>query len=215
MTYKKKYNFNNRTWTNIQEEIADDDIHSEMYCSSNPLIRWLFEKRLNIIYNIIKTKKHSKLLDMGCGDGFFLEKIKDLELKKYGIDISEKRIKRASKKSNAKLLQCPAEKTPFENNFFDIVVCTDVLEHVQDSTQVINEIKRIVKKNGIIFISFPNEKLWMFCRAILLRFPIKIPDHLNSFSIKPLDLKFGIKHNFEKYVPHKFFSLSKVIGYNV
>jgi 2-polyprenyl-3-methyl-5-hydroxy-6-metoxy-1,4-benzoquinol methylase len=215
MVYKKVYEFEGRTWANVQEEIAHDDIHSEIYCSNNPLIKWLFEKRFEIIYNLIATKKHLKLLDVGCGDGFFLDKIKDIDLEVYGIDISKKRIERAAKKSRATLFQCVAEKMPFKKNFFDIIVCTDVLEHVQNPLQVINEIKRVCKENGIVFVSFPNELLWMICRALLLRFPIKIVDHINTFSIKSIDRYFELKHTFAKYIPHKFFNLASVVGYNI
>ena len=215
MVYKKVYEFEGRTWANVQEEIAHDDIHSEIYCSNNPLIKWLFEKRFEIIYNLIATKKHLKLLDVGCGDGFFLDKIKDIDLEVYGIDISKKRIERAAKKSRATLFQCVAEKMPFKKNFFDIIVCTDVLEHVQNPLQVINEIKRVCKENGIVFVSFPNELLWMICRALLLRFPIKIVDHINTFSIKSIDRYFELKHTFAKCIPHKFFNLASVVGYNI
>lgn len=216
MGYKKKYDFKNRSWEDVQEELADDDVHAEMYKESNFMVRGLFNKRFDLIYDFIKDKKNIKLLDVGCGDGFFLEKIKNLGFDVYGTDISKKRLKRAAKKMvGVKLFNYKAEDMPFKNNFFDIIICTDVLEHVEDPSKVINEMKRLAKNGGFVIVSFPNESLWTFCRALLLRFPIKIPDHLNSFSIKSMDSGFKTVKVFEKHLPFRFFSLSRIVGYKI
>ena len=48
---------------------------------------------------------------------------------------------------------------PFENKSVDIAICTEVIEHVIDPKVVLNELNRIIKDDGLIIISIPNEKL--------------------------------------------------------
>jgi 2-polyprenyl-6-hydroxyphenyl methylase/3-demethylubiquinone-9 3-methyltransferase len=53
--------------------------------------------------------------------------------------------------------QSAAEKLPFDDASFDAVLCVDVLEHVSDVQQVLSEIKRVLKKNGLLFFDTINK----------------------------------------------------------
>lgn len=208
MAYKKYYRKEN--WLDLQEELADDDIHADFYESKNPFVSYIHNKRLDKICELLGNL-NGRLLDLGCGDGYLLKRLGKFNA--FGLDISLKRLKRVNKDN---LVQGDATKLPFKNNSFDVVVCSEVLEHVPDPKLLIKEIKRVIKKSGNIIISVPNEFNWRLARLLTLRFPIKIPDHINKFSIKQLDLMFGKKHDSLVVLPKmpKFLGLNYILKYS-
>ncbi|MBD2311803.1 3-demethylubiquinone-9 3-O-methyltransferase [Desertifilum sp. FACHB-1129] len=100
-------------------------------------------------------------LDVGCGGGFSCEYMAKRGVKVSGIDLSEKCIQAARNHANLNQLEIDyrqgvAEKMPYNNDTFDAVICVDVLEHVADVSQVLAEIHRILKPNGIFFFDTIN-----------------------------------------------------------
>jgi 2-polyprenyl-3-methyl-5-hydroxy-6-metoxy-1,4-benzoquinol methylase len=107
--------------------------------------------KANIIFS-----NESKLLDVGCGKGtlgYYLNSDKIL----YGIDISKIAISEAIKTyKRADALDIDRENLPYENNFFDIVVALDVIEHVFDPISMLKEAYRVLKRGGKFILSTPN-----------------------------------------------------------
>jgi len=106
--------------------------------------------------------------DLGCGNGdiaeFFINKFQT-----YGADISEHALKTASKKGIiTKCINANDSILPYENNFFNIISCLDVLEHLVDPENITIEIYRLLKKDGLFIISVPNI-LNIFNRIYFLR----------------------------------------------
>src|SRR3989344_8242753 len=108
--------------------------------------------------------KKGRLLDIGCGNCRNLLYFKNLEL--YGIDFSSKMIEQSKKfcnKHNLKinLIKVDMGKIPFKNDFFDYCLSLASLHHVnkEDADKVLNEIYRILKKDGQCFISVWNKYL--------------------------------------------------------
>lgn len=97
------------------------------------------------------------LLDVGCGEGiiqyFIRGKVKNL----YGIDNSKHELKKAKRRGFiTQQINFDEDKFPFKDNFFDVVTCLDVIEHVKDPTLLLGEIHRILKHGGKLIISTPN-----------------------------------------------------------
>lgn len=107
--------------------------------------------KLQIIKDNIEVK--GKLLDVGCGTGIAYE---FFNVDYTGIDPSEELLKQCKGKS----VLGKAEELPFENESFDVVIAVTSLHHC-DLDKAVSEIKRVVKKNGVIVISFlkKSEKL--------------------------------------------------------
>ncbi|MEW6618567.1 MAG: class I SAM-dependent methyltransferase [bacterium] len=78
----------------------------------------------------------------------------------YGVDIDKKAIefcwKHYHKGKERYKLVAVDQKYPFEDEFFDIVLCTEVIEHVMNIPFFLGEIKRVLKSEGIILLSTPN-----------------------------------------------------------
>ncbi|MCH8004058.1 MAG: class I SAM-dependent methyltransferase [Nanoarchaeota archaeon] len=121
-----------------------------------------------------KDLEKSKILDVGCGSGY-LGSVLHKKSKKYvGIDFADER-----KVKDFVFIRTDAINIPFRNNSFDIVICNHVIEHVRDQKKLLHEINRLLKKDGICYITCPN-KLWPIEPHLKLPFlsylPKKIAD---------------------------------------
>jgi len=93
------------------------------------------------------------VLDVGCGGGYTCEFLAKRGAEVWGIDQSEACIQAARDHAQAENLAIAykdgfAEYLPFESDKFDVVVCVDVLEHVEDPREAIAEISRVLKPGG-------------------------------------------------------------------
>jgi methionine biosynthesis protein MetW len=98
-----------------------------------------------------------KLLDVGCGDGviqhFITPRVKSI----YGVDNSNETLKKAKKRGiKVKVVDLDRQKIPFKTNYFDVITCLDVIEHVRDPKDLLTKIHRVLKKNGKLIITTPN-----------------------------------------------------------
>ncbi len=89
------------------------------------------------------------VLDIGCGQGFLLQKVRSLSspANLFGVDISDKLCSLAAANNpSATIRRADAEALPFEDNTFDIVLMTEVLEHLLDYDKAVSEASRVLKK---------------------------------------------------------------------
>ena len=97
-----------------------------------------------------------KILDAGCGPGFFLAEI-NKEWGKYGIELSKFNVDYINDSfSDINVQVGSLEKLPYEDNFFDIVYSFQVMEHVFEPVKIFKEFSRVCKPDGKIIISTPN-----------------------------------------------------------
>ena len=110
------------------------------------------KKTLEKINQIVK--KNWRVLDAGVGNGEILNKVKST--KKYGVDVSFKylcNIPSTIQKACANL-----ENLPYKSKLFDLVICSDVLEHVFDLNKVIGELQRVLKDEGYLIVRVPYQE---------------------------------------------------------
>lgn len=117
-----------------------------------PLLR-LNPLRFQYFDRYISTWTGLSVLDVGCGGGYTCEFLTQRGAKVWGIDQSAACIQTAQTHAMAEGLaiaykQGLAEQLPFESEQFDVVVCVDVLEHVENPGQAIAEISRVLKPGG-------------------------------------------------------------------
>lgn len=102
---------------------------------------------------------NAKVVDIGCGVGDLLKEIQNRKtVEVFGLDFSAKAIEGARLNfPDAQLKQFIIEKTlPYEDAIFDIVTCTDVLEHLEYPKLIVSELVRICKPGGMVAIVVPD-----------------------------------------------------------
>lgn len=122
------------------------------------------ESIMEWIYNNFNKKEIFKILDVGSGPfkkGSFLMHVKEYfdHGAYFSVDISKK-ICESWNNSGIISIPCNLDSLPFNDNFFDIVLCSHVLEHVDDIDSAIGEIKRVARKSGIVIINSPIGDFW-------------------------------------------------------
>jgi len=106
--------------------------------------------------------KGGKLLEIGCGLGHFLRylKARNINIDATGLDFSKAGLKHAkalSERTGIKmdLVHGDAQQLPFEDNSFDYVVSQETVEHLSDPKKHIQEMRRVVRPGGSVYISTP------------------------------------------------------------
>lgn len=132
-----------------------------LFESRNFILKSIEKRRVKLAIKLAEIKKEDIILDLGCGEGYLLSLLpKTKEI--IGIDISRIVLSKARKllrsRKDIKLMYCNAENILFRREYFDKILCSEVLEHTPNPKKVIKEIYRILKQDGILVVSIPNEK---------------------------------------------------------
>lgn len=98
-----------------------------------------------------------KLLEIGCGDGFFLEEIRDLGIKSvYGVEPSRPAVERAPKSFKKNIKINVLKKNLFKENFFDVICCFHTLDHVTNPNIFLKICFQLLKKGGVVLFIVHN-----------------------------------------------------------
>jgi len=121
-----------------------------------PSYLWRFgqERRLALI-NRYAPLADKVILDVGCGLGTYVERLRRFSDRVYGVDLEASRVAEAARRL-PDLAAARAEELPFPPGRFDIVLLHEVIEHVEDDREVVQEAYRVAKPQGRIVIFAPN-----------------------------------------------------------
>jgi SAM-dependent methyltransferase len=121
-----------------------------------PSYVWRFgqERRLALIDRYAPLAGR-RILDVGCGIGTYVDKLRLFSDRVYGIDVEMERVMEGGQRL-PNLLIAAAESPPFSTASFDVILLHEVLEHVQDDRQVVREAHRLLTPGGRMVIFAPN-----------------------------------------------------------
>ncbi len=164
--------------------------HYDMYFSPNPIIRHFHQDRLHSILRHVPPASGSRVLDVGCGLGILLE---HLSGERHGVDYDLSVVQVAQQRlgEKASIVCADASVLPYPDAHFEVVICSEMLEHLSDPLPVIREMLRVAKPSGRIIITVPNEFWLTFGRFVMLKSPAKVADHVQDFQVADLERLFG------------------------
>ncbi|MBI5328271.1 MAG: class I SAM-dependent methyltransferase [Deltaproteobacteria bacterium] len=157
------------------------------------------KQRVKLIRNVLK--KESSLVDIGCGEGLFLQEAKNYVNAVYGIEPTKSYVAYAKGKMNLEILQGTLENIEYPDDSFDIVTMFHILEHLSLPSQALTKIYSWLKKNGHIVIEVPNiESPTAQCKG--LNWELICTEHRFYFS--PSSLRYLLEKNHFKIVSMRF-----------
>lgn len=112
------------------------------------------ERRLNLMKRYA-TLENAAILDVGCGIGMYVKRLRDFSDAVYGVDVDIEKVQEASQHL-PNIKQGSAEVLPFDDMMFDTVLSHEVLEHVGDDHQAVSEAFRVLKPGGRLIVFVPN-----------------------------------------------------------
>lgn len=125
---------------------------------------WWYIGRKKIILNMLRkyslTSCENNILDIGCGPGAMIKDFKPYG-KTFGVDSNINSVKECRKRGNLGTCISVASKTPFRESTFSVVLLLDILEHLDNDKDAIEEAIRLCKPGGLIIITVPAfQFLW-------------------------------------------------------
>ena len=181
----------------------ENDEYKEMpgYQSKIPFVKNIFQSRLKTALKFASITNDSRILDIGCHRGLLLKVIRDHNdlCECHGIDVNPKWLQNKIEKCTLQVAD--VTNLPFPDGHFDAIFVLDVLEHVEKLDQALNEIKRVLKTNGLAVLSGPTETwFYKFCRILWLR-RLHVSQHI--YTIYDIEKKFE-KNNFQLIAQKRF-----------
>ena len=103
-----------------------------------------------------RVEKKGKILDIGCGYGFFLKEMQERGWQTEGIEISAVGRAYARQTWNIRVHAEPLEALALPQNHFDVVTLFYVIEHLLEPLSLLREVRRILKPGGLILLRWPH-----------------------------------------------------------
>jgi len=122
----------------------------------HPSYVWRFgqNRRFDLICRYARPEG-ARILDVGCGLGLYVRQFLTLSDDVYGVDIDAEKVAKA-RQTLPKISVAPAEKLPFPDASFDVLLLHEVLEHVEDDRRAVAEAYRVLRPGGRMVIFVPN-----------------------------------------------------------
>ncbi|MCC6181895.1 MAG: hypothetical protein B6D44_00550 [Ignavibacteriales bacterium UTCHB2] len=150
--------------------------------------------RYSIALNLVQDKT---ILDIACGTGYGTNILASRAKAIVGIDVDEKTIEQARynyRKGNIEFKAGSITSIPYKDNYFDVVVSFETVEHIENHELMMSEIKRVLKADGILIMSSPDKLYYS-----------DIPNYKNVFHLNEL-YENNFKELIEKYFNNVMFA---------
>ncbi len=178
-------------YRNIDSSITDHKggERTLKYISKNIISKYLIANFFKSINDLIKLSNPYSIHEVGCGEGHIIASFVDEQYSILGSDISQDCLDIAKRmlknRSNIKLINQDIYDLNKDNHSADLVICCEVLEHLDDPKKAMEALLSITNKN--LIVSVPREPLWRLLNILRLTYLKNLgntPGHLNHWSKK-------------------------------
>ena len=134
-----------------------------------------------------KFRKNNKMLDVGCGPGLFLIEAKKRGWEVYGTEFTDKQLVYLKDKG-INTLKGKLTNNSFEDGLFDVIISSEVIEHINNPVEEMQQFHRLLRKGGVVYITTPN---FNALERYLLKGDYEIieyPEHLSYYTPTTINL---------------------------
>lgn len=153
---------------------------------------------------IKKFKKAGKILDIGCGAGYFIAVAKENGWETRGVEVSKVAADYAWKKFGINVFAGELREAGYPDEYFDVVTLWHVLAHLLNPSETLAEVNRVLKKGGLLVLTVPNISGFQAKIFKEFWFHLDVPRHLYFF--EPSTLKQMLRKNGFKILNANHFS---------
>jgi SAM-dependent methyltransferase len=135
------------------------------------------------------VRSGERALDLGCGDGTFTAELARAGADAIGVDVAQAAVRRAAARYRSlafRLIEIEGP-LPFEDGSFDLVWCSEVIEHIADTARWLSEVRRVLAPGGRLLLTTPNHGRMRLALGGIERFSEPLGDHLHLYSRRSLE----------------------------
>ncbi|MFT6246518.1 MAG: 2-polyprenyl-3-methyl-5-hydroxy-6-metoxy-1,4-benzoquinol methylase [Salibacteraceae bacterium] len=148
-------------------------------------------KRYNeLLDEFEKYRSTNKILDVGCGIGYFLDEAKKRGWEVYGTEYTDEAVKICSDKG-FNINKGKLDPGNYDPEAFDIVTSFEVLEHINNPIEEVGNFNSILRKGGLVYLTTPNFNSLLRYRLKAEYNVIGYPEHLSYYTPKTIKLLFN------------------------
>ena len=136
---------------------------------------------------VLPYRGEGKILDVGCGGGSYLYRLKQWGWETYGVEPSQTGAKQA-RGLGLTVRHGTLKDAQFADGFFDVVRLSNVLEHLSDPKATLREVGRILKPDGVVYITVPNTRSLVFWLFQEDWYALDAPRHVISYCPRALQI---------------------------
>ena len=133
-----------------------DSSNLQKYTSGNPIYHWHLRQFMHELYEMLASTAPTTVLDAGCGEGFVTRFLnaQNADWQLAGVDLSEQAVAYARHHSDGEVRYAVGDlyDLPFEDNAFDTVLCSEVLEHLDHPDRAFRELRRVARRSVVVTV---------------------------------------------------------------
>lgn len=154
-----------------------------------------------------------RTIEFGCSYGKFSESVKKIyKTESWGVDIEVEAIENAKKRlDNAILGEAMESLGNLPENYFDLVICNDFLEHLSNPTQFLLTLRPYMKDNSYLLCSLPNVRYWKNLKNLIFK---KDWEYTEAGILDSTHLRFFTKKSIHRFINESGLTVEKMKGIN-
>lgn len=169
----------------------------QKYTADNALYQWHLRQFMTCLFEVVAATEPATVLDAGCGEGFIIDFLKqrDAGLDLTGVDLSEEAVDYARTRfgDQATFRTGDLYDLPFPDDAFDTVLCSEVLEHLDDPERAARELGRVAR--NYVVITVPREPYFKWLNDL---------GRWLSLSPDPGHVNFWTRETFQDFITRQY-----------
>ncbi len=165
----------------IQHYKIDGDFYD--YFNIDKFTEQESRRRYEEFFHLQKVKENDRILEIGSGGGIAVKLLKKTNVRYFPLDIPLNNLESVKRNAYIPIFPIAGDvyKLPFHQNSFDIIVISEVVEHLEDPLPALLEVHRVLKDNGVLAVSVPYREKITYQICVHCNKPTPTHSHLHSF----------------------------------